>query len=117
MVSKSYATKNYTEQGGDVTHIGGQLLFEEGGTVGNFPYSPAGASKLGAVKVGAGLNVASDGTLSAAAASAETAGAVKTAANQPASTAEDVAGLKADLNTLLASLKAAGIMAPDAAAE
>lgn len=26
----SYNTKNYTEQGGDVTHIGGKLLFDEG---------------------------------------------------------------------------------------
>lgn len=26
----SYNTKNYTEQGGDVTHIGGKLVFDEG---------------------------------------------------------------------------------------
>lgn len=26
----TYNTKNYTEQGGDVTHIGGKLLFDEG---------------------------------------------------------------------------------------
>lgn len=25
----SYNTKNYTEQGGDITHIGGQLIFDE----------------------------------------------------------------------------------------
>jgi len=25
-----YNTKNYTEQGGDVTHIGGKLVFDEG---------------------------------------------------------------------------------------
>lgn len=28
-----YNTKNYTEQGGDVTHIGGKLVIEEGATV------------------------------------------------------------------------------------
>ena len=33
----SYNTKNYTEQGGDVTHIGGKLVFEEGGSVAGFP--------------------------------------------------------------------------------
>ena len=29
----SYSTKNYTEQGGDVTHIGGKLIIEEGAQV------------------------------------------------------------------------------------
>lgn len=29
----SYNTKNYTEQGGDVTHIGGSLIFDEGASV------------------------------------------------------------------------------------
>lgn len=29
----TYNTKNYTEQGGDVTHIGGKLIIEEGATV------------------------------------------------------------------------------------
>ena len=33
----SYNTKNYTEQGGDVTHIGGKLVFEEGGSISGFP--------------------------------------------------------------------------------
>lgn len=28
-----YNAKNYTEQGGDVTHIGGQLVFDEGGSL------------------------------------------------------------------------------------
>ena len=28
-----YNAKNYTEQGGDVTHIGGKLVFDEGGSV------------------------------------------------------------------------------------
>lgn len=34
-----YNTKNYTEQGGDVTHIGGKLIIEEGATVEGLPSS------------------------------------------------------------------------------
>ena len=33
----SYNAKNYTEQGGDVTHIGGKLVFDEGGSIAGFP--------------------------------------------------------------------------------
>ena len=33
----SYNAKNYTEQGGEVTHIGGKLVFEEGGSIAGFP--------------------------------------------------------------------------------
>lgn len=29
-----YSVKNYTEQGGEITHIGGQLVFDEGAEVG-----------------------------------------------------------------------------------
>lgn len=32
-------TKNYTEQGGDVTHIGGKLVFDEGASVEGLPSS------------------------------------------------------------------------------
>lgn len=32
-----YNVKNYTEPGGDVTHIGGQLIFEEGASVEGLP--------------------------------------------------------------------------------
>lgn len=32
-------TKNYTEQGGDVTHIGGNLVFDEGASVEGLPGS------------------------------------------------------------------------------
>lgn len=28
-----YNAKNYTEQGGDVTHIGGKLVIDEGGSI------------------------------------------------------------------------------------
>ena len=140
----SYNAKNYTEQGGETTHFGGKVVFSEGATVEGFPLEQAGTNKLGGVKIGPGLNVTSagvasvapatnaaiggvkvgsglnvtdDGVLSAAAATAEAAGVVKMAANQSASTAVDVAGVVADLNTLIVALKTAGIMAPDAAAE
>ena len=33
----SYNAKNYTEQGGDVTLIGGKLVIEEGGSVEGLP--------------------------------------------------------------------------------
>lgn len=33
----SYSTKNYTEPGGAVTHIGGKLVIDEGGSVEGFP--------------------------------------------------------------------------------
>lgn len=33
----SYNTKNYTEQGGDRTHIGGVLIFDRGGSIKGFP--------------------------------------------------------------------------------
>lgn len=32
-----FNTKNYTEQGGDVTHIGGALVFDEGARITGFP--------------------------------------------------------------------------------
>ena len=37
----SYNTKNYTEQGGDVTHIGGKLIFDTGAEVEGFPLQAA----------------------------------------------------------------------------
>ena len=103
----SYNVKNYTEQGGEVTHIGGTLVIEEGGSVEGLP-SPtlptASASTAGVVKVGSGLSIA-DGVLSA--------NGISPAANQAASTATELADLKSDFNTLLASLKAAGLMTAD----
>ena len=74
-----YNAKNYTEQGGEVTHIGGTLIIEEGAQVSGLPGSSGGAAE-----------------------------------NQAASTATAVAGLKNDFNALLAKLKNAGIMEPDA---
>ena len=82
----TYNAKNYTEQGGEITHIGGALVFDEGATVSGFPMDAATATAIGGVKQ---------------------------AANQADSTATSVADLKTDFNTLLASLKAAGIMVAD----
>ena len=83
----TYNTKNYTEQSGEVTHIGGSLVFDEGATVSGFPMDAATASKIGGVKQ---------------------------AANQEASSASTVAGVVADLNALIGKLKTAGIMVADA---
>ena len=55
-----YNAKNYTEQGGDVTHIGGKLVIEEGGEVegfdgggGSYTLPVASAETLGGVKAAA----------------------------------------------------------------
>ena len=70
----TYNTKNYTEQGGDVTHIGGKLIIEDGAVV-------------------EGLD----------AASFEQAAAVADATDNAVTT----------VNSLLASLRAAGILASE----
>lgn len=84
----TYNAKNYTEQGGEVTHIGGKLIIEEGASVEGLP-SSAPAEPV----------------------------TVPKAANLPASTATTVAGLKDDFNALLAALKTAGLMEADTNAE
>ena len=43
-----YNAKNYTEQGGDVTHIGGKLIFEDGSSVEGLPSSFAPAENQAA---------------------------------------------------------------------
>ncbi|KKB37015.1 MULTISPECIES: head fiber protein [Bacillales] len=69
----SYNTKNYTEQGGEKTVIGGVLEIKEGASVTGLPVLE----------------------------------------NQADSIATDVAGLVTDFNSLLAKLKAAGLMETD----
>lgn len=103
-----YNAKNYTEQGGEVTHIGGTLAIEDGATVTGLsanPLTAATASTLGGVKVGDTLAI-SDGVLNVKA-------PLTAADNQAASTATTVAGLVTDFNALLAKLKAAGLMEAD----
>ncbi len=85
-----YNAKNYTEQGGSVTHIGGELVFEEGAQVSGLPSSSGGSNVEN--------QAASFGSI---------------AENQAASSATLVATLKNDFNALLAKLKNAGIMEPD----
>ena len=74
-----YNAKNYTEQNGEVTVIGGKLIIE------------------GTLEYAEGADVPS--------AKAE---------NQVASEAGTIAALKEDFNSLLAKLKAAGLMEADA---
>ena len=72
-----YNTKNYTEQGGDKTVIGGTLEIKEGAIVNGLPSSFTPAE------------------------------------NQVDSTAEDIASLVSDFNSLLLKLKSAGLMTAD----
>ena len=120
-----YNTKNYTEQGGEKTVIGGILEFKEGAQVVNFPAQEgadlpvASADTLGGIKVGSNLSIDENGVLSAdsqmpSAATTAAAGIVKMAENQTDSQGSNLLGLEADFNRLLQKLKAAGIMAPDA---
>jgi Head fiber protein. len=82
----SYNAKNYTEQGGDVTHFGGKVIFEEGSQVEGLP-SPTVPDATTTAK----------GLVKQAAAVADAAGEAPTAT---------------EYNALLASLRSAGILAP-----
>lgn len=127
----SYNTKNYTEQGGAKTVIGGTLEIKEGAVVtgmaadpllaataaalGGIKAAAAGAGDTVEVKIGAGSKLFVPAyPADAADATEEVAGVVKAAANQAASVATDATDLLADFNILLAALKAAGIMTDDA---
>ena len=104
----SYNAKNYTEQGGETTHFGGKVVFEEGVEVEGLsanPLNKASADTLGGIKVGEGLSIDADGVLSA--------DGITPAANQADSTATTIAGLVTDFNALLAKLKTAGLMTAD----
>ena len=90
-------TKNYKTDNGDRTVIGGVLEFTEDAQVLNFP---AG----GAMRLGEGLKVAEDGSLSVT---------ITPAANQPNCETTDISLLVQAFNQLLAGLKAAGLMEAD----
>lgn len=97
----SYSAKNYTAHGGNETVIGGKLTFLPGAQV-------------------KGLEDLLDTPIEPEpleAATTDAIGGVMLAANQPDSTATTVAGLKDDLNALLAKLKASGVMDADAPGE
>jgi len=87
-----YNVKNYTEQGGEKTVIGGTLEIKEGATITGLPATLSPDVPL---------------------ASIETAGLVKQAENQTDSDASTLADLVADFNALLAKLKNAGVMKTD----
>lgn len=84
----AYNTKNYTEQGGEKTVIGGTLEIKEGATVTGLP-SPTLPDPV-EIPI---LDFQSD------------------------SEATDVEGLVEDFNALLSKLKAAGLMAEEAEGE
>lgn len=123
----SYNTKNYTEQGGEKTVIGGTLEIKEGDSVTGLSANPllvATEETLGGVKAAAAgeddtveVKIGEDGKLYAPTyptdATESVSGLVKKAANQADSIAEDTATLVTDFNALLAKLKAAGLMAAD----
>ncbi|OCN04175.1 hypothetical protein A4S06_03115 [Erysipelotrichaceae bacterium MTC7] len=123
----SYSTKNYTEQGGEKTVIGGTLEIKEGASVTGLSANPllvATEETLGGVKAAAAgegdtveIKIGEDGKLYAPTyptdATESVSGLVKMAANQADSIAEDTATLVTDFNALLAKLKAVGLMAAD----
>ena len=130
-MSNTYNTRNYAAHGGGEWVVGGKLTVLEGATVEGLTATaaPASADALGGVKAaekGAGdtveVKIGGDAKLYAPTypeayvlppAGADALGGVKLMANQADSAASTVAGLKEDINALLAKLKAAGIMAPD----
>lgn len=116
----SYNAKNYMEQGGDKLVIGGTLEIKEGATVTGLPdgsgyvLPDATAETLGGVKAAAKAvgdtveaKIGTDKKLYV-----PTYPAVPVAANQAASV-ETTYPTVTEFNTLLASLKAAGLMEAD----
>ena len=116
----SYNTKNYTEQGGEKTVIGGTLEIKEGASVTGLTSTaaPASESALGGVKAAAKgegdtvpAKIGEDGILYVP--TYPTVPEIPVAENQADSTATTVEGLLLDFNALLSKIKAAGIMAAD----
>lgn len=110
-----YNAKNYTEQGGEKTVIGGTLevlpgatiVADEGATVegfgggGEYVLPIATQNTLGGVKAGSSgpVRIDNDGVVY-----------LTTAGCQADSEATDVEGLVSDFNALLAKLKTCGLM-------
>ena len=123
-----YNAKNYMAQGGDRLVIGGSLEILEGASVTGLPpatVSAATEETLGGVLAAAKTEtdtveakIGEDHKLyvpsyTLPAAELGTLGGVLLTANQAASAATELSGLVTEFNTLLAALKAAGIMAAD----
>lgn len=113
-----YNTKNYTEQGGDVTHIGGKLIIEDGAEVegldgggGSYTLPTASADTLGGVKAKAKdsetVEVAVDegGKLYVPAYPV-----IPKMEKQDDCSSDEASAIKTALNDLLAKLKTAGLM-------
>jgi hypothetical protein len=106
----THVGKNYFEDGGDTLVIGGKLQVEEGAEVSGLPsgggeYTLPAATEttLGGVKVGAGLSITEEGVLSA--------DGITPAQTQEECTATELTDVVTAFNSLLAKLKAAGLMA------
>ena len=104
--------------------VGANLSIDENGVLSADNQAPgiASADTAGVVKIGSNLSIDENGVLSADsqtpnAATTEAAGIVKMAENQADSQGSNLLALEAAFNNLLAKLKAAGIMAPDAESE
>jgi len=104
--------------------VGTNLTIDENGVLSADSQTPgiASADTAGVVKIGSNLSIDENGVLSADsqtpnAATTEAAGIVKMAENQADSQGSNLLTLEAAFNNLLAKLKAAGIMAPDAESE
>jgi len=118
----SYNAKNYTEQGGEKTVIGGTLEILEGASVtglSSASVSIATETTLGGIKAATKTEtdivpakIGADGILYVP--TYPTVPEIPVAENQAASVASDITGLLTDFNALLAKLKAAGLMTPDA---
>ena len=131
-MSDTHNTRNYAAHGGGEWVIGGKLTILEGATVEGLTATaaPASSDALGGIKAATKAEtdtveakIGEDAKLYVPAypedyvlpaATADTLGGVKLAANQVDSAASTIAGLNIEFNALLAKLKAAGIMAPDA---
>ena len=131
-MSDTYNTRNYAAHGGSEWVIGGALTILEGATVTGLTATaaPASAEALGGIKAAAKAvtdtveaKIGEDAKLYVPAypedyvlpsAAVDALGGVKLAENQVDSVASTIAGLNLEFNALLAKLKAAGIMAPDA---
>lgn len=117
----TYNAKNFTEQGGEKTVIGGTLEILEGASVTGLPtpeISTATETVLGGIKAAAKAEtdtvpakIGTDSLLYVP--TYPIVPALPVAANQVASAATDVPGLLTDFNALLTKLKAAGLMAAD----
>ena len=131
-MSNTYNTRNYAAHGGSEWVIGGKLTVLEGATVEGLTAvaAPASSDALGGIKAATKAEtdtveakIGEDAKLYVPtypesyvlpAAAADALGGVKLAENQADSAASTIAGLNLEFNALLAKLKAAGIMAPDA---